>query len=204
MPLDEVARFLPAEEIDRIFLVQSVDEGKIVAQHPSRDRFHPESMIKMRKRGGPDALNLRGRVRTGSSMTLPSSIAGWSCDTDPAAREPRTPVERAVTTSSRLSEGLAKVSVAGDAAFLRPPPLPATVRRGGPNPGVTFAITTPPSSRSTQHHRHPQSAAAANSRYGCNVPRRSIAAIVPTGAGSARRKRSAGAGCAPSTRRKPI
>jgi len=63
-------------------------------------------MIKMRKRGDPDDLDLRGRVRTGSSMPVPSSIAG--CDTDPAARQPRTPVDRAVTTSSRLSEGLAK------------------------------------------------------------------------------------------------
>jgi len=62
----------------------------------------------MRKRGGPDDFELRGRVRAGTSMTVPSSIAGWSCDTDPAARQPRTPVDRAVATSSRLSEGLAK------------------------------------------------------------------------------------------------
>jgi hypothetical protein len=39
--------------------------------------------MKIRKRGGPDCLDLRGRERTGSSMTVPSSVAAWSCDIDP-------------------------------------------------------------------------------------------------------------------------
>ena len=32
--------------------------------------------MKMRKRGGPDGLDLRGRARTGSSMTAPSFTDG--------------------------------------------------------------------------------------------------------------------------------
>ena len=35
--------------------------------------------MKMRKHGGPDGLDLRGRARTGSSMTAPSFTGGGFC-----------------------------------------------------------------------------------------------------------------------------
>jgi hypothetical protein len=54
--MDEIPRFFPAEEIDRVFLVQSVDEGKIVAQHPARYRIPPridDKNAKARRPGRP-------------------------------------------------------------------------------------------------------------------------------------------------------
>src|SRR6516164_871824 len=41
--------------------------------------FQPESIMKIRKRGGSDGLDLRGRARTGSSMTAPSFTGGGFC-----------------------------------------------------------------------------------------------------------------------------
>ena len=78
--MDKITRSLPAKEINRVFPVQSTDQREIVPQHLRATEFQPESMIKIRKRGGPDGLDLRGRPRTGSSMTVPSSIAAPCCD----------------------------------------------------------------------------------------------------------------------------
>jgi hypothetical protein len=58
MPLDEIARFFPAEDIDRIFLVRSVDEGKIVAQHPACYQIPPRIDDKNAKARRPGRLRI--------------------------------------------------------------------------------------------------------------------------------------------------
>jgi hypothetical protein len=76
--------------------------------------FQPESIMKMRKRGGPDGLGLRGRTGTGSSITVASLVVDKSRETDPGAGGSRTLIGGGVTASLVLSAGRVKASAASD------------------------------------------------------------------------------------------
>jgi hypothetical protein len=62
--------------------------------------FHPESMIKIRKRGGLEGFLLRGPERAGSSMTVLSPALAASCKIKSDEGVSCIPAVKAMTISS--------------------------------------------------------------------------------------------------------